>query len=269
MKRGNLRKTSALSFDDEDEADQEPLSASGPAKAPRPAVQARQKAERKSLLSFEDDAEDGEAALPVVVRPERRKLRGAGIARPESRELRLEARPASTQVSSAGEYSADRLKELQSSMLRKPVASAQPAFVVAGSFKAGPPKPSVAQTLSGGVLASNADSDSGGDSDGGALPSADAIRRAKETRERLRSAHLAPDYVPLAAGMGGGTDLRARDRKLTEEGAAPSGSDAEADDEDRGRMVFGLGTRSDAPGQLGPQDLDEEEAAWAEEQITK
>lgn len=46
---------------------------------------------------------------------------------------------------------------------------------------------------------------------------------------------------------------RARDRKLTEEGAAPSGSDAEADDEDRGRMVFGLGTRSDAPGQLGPQ----------------
>ncbi|KFM24365.1 PAX3- and PAX7-binding protein 1 [Auxenochlorella protothecoides] len=42
----------------------------------------------------------------------------------------------------------------------------------------------------------------------------------------------------------------ARDRKLTEEGAAPSGSDAEADDEDRGRMVFGLGTRSDAPGQL-------------------
>lgn len=102
MKRGNLRKTSALSFDDEDEADQEPLSASVPAKAPRPAVQARQKAERKSLLSFEDDAEDGVAALPVVVRPERRKLRGAGIARPESRESRLEARPASTQVSSAG-----------------------------------------------------------------------------------------------------------------------------------------------------------------------
>ena len=72
-----------------------------------------------------------------------------------------------------------------------------------------------------------------------------ACRRAKEKRERLRSAHLAPDYVPLggAAGLTASSNQQAAARlrgQADEEGA---NSEEDPDEEDGIRMQFVGGTR--------------------------
>ncbi len=63
-------------------------------------------------------------------------------------------------------------------------------------------------------------------------------RRAKQKRERLRSAHLAPDYIPLggAAGLTASSNAEAAARLRGDGGgggdAAGAGGDAHSDDED-------------------------------------
>lgn len=54
-------------------------------------------------------------------------------------------------------------------------------------------------------------------------------RWAKAKRERLRAAHMAPDYMPLHGDGPGGLGSRLRDKKAAEEAIRPmeSGSDEE------------------------------------------
>ena len=60
-------------------------------------------------------------------------------------------------------------------------------------------------------------------------------RRAKQKRERLRSAHLAPDYIPLggAAGLTASSNAEAAARLRGDgAGGGDAGGDAHSDDED-------------------------------------
>ncbi|KAK9839474.1 hypothetical protein WJX81_004262 [Elliptochloris bilobata] len=196
------------------------------------------------------------------------------------------------EVSVAGEYSAERLKELKKNTLRyvapqpsEPVAG---VFKLSGSFKpagttaaavavavAGtppvaaaeeadlppPPRPNAARAAAnpspagrGGtgaaVQRAPAAMDAAvaaavvaldDDDDGFQIPNEETIRRAKEKRERLRSAHLAPDYIPLATA----SVLEAPE--ATGAAAARDDSDEDAEAEERVRMAF-LGK---APGDGG------------------
>lgn len=73
---------------------------------------------------------------------------------------------------------------------------------------------------------------------------ADIHRRAKEKRERLRSAHLAPDYIPLggAAGLTATSNQQAAAR-LRNQQADGSNSEEEEEAEDGVRMQFVGGVR--------------------------
>lgn len=86
-------------------------------------------------------------------------------------------------------------------------------------------------------------------------------RRAKEKRERLRSAHLAPDYIPLGgaaaltgnqaaadklrdgSALGGGAAGDGRAGRASDSGGSGSGSDSEGEGEAGQdlRMQFGPG----------------------------
>ena len=78
----------------------------------------------------------------------------------------------------------------------------------------------------------------------GTQPLRCACRRAKEKRERLRSAHLAPDYIPLggAAGLTAASNAEAAARLRTDRGdgggAGDAHSDEDAEAEDALRMQF-------------------------------
>lgn len=82
---------------------------------------------------------------------------------------------------------------------------------------------------------------------GFSIPNSDAIRRAREKRERLRSAHLAPDYLPLggAAALTAGQGIASA--PLTSLGAQPlvpntasstSGDSADEGEAPDSRMLF-------------------------------
>lgn len=80
-------------------------------------------------------------------------------------------------------------------------------------------------------------------------------RRAKEKRERLRSAHLAPDYIPLggAAGLTATSNQDAAARlRVQQRDAEGSGSEEEPDAEDAVRMQFVGGSRKGGRRQGGP-----------------
>ncbi|KAK2078625.1 hypothetical protein QBZ16_003465 [Prototheca wickerhamii] len=130
------------------------------------------------------------------------------------------------------EYSSERLQELKKRSFRP--GGGKPAFVVAGDFKAG-------------------------EDDG--IPGEEAIRRAREQRERLRSGGRAADFIGLA---GEGPSLE--DRKVLQRQAATE----DADVEEERRIAFGLGVPRPAAREAAPASEDEEEEArWAEEQIAK
>eukprot|EP00887_Chlorella_sp_A99_P007831 scaffold20.g7831.t1 len=102
------------------------------------------------------------------------------------------------------------------------------------------------------------------------IPDEEMIKWAKAKRERLRAAHLAPDYLPLQGG-GAGLGARLRDKKAADEaagaGAGPieSGSDEEAEDDMR--LKF-MGKAPPTQGEMGEGE-GEEEDQWAQEQIRK
>lgn len=75
-------------------------------------------------------------------------------------------------------------------------------------------------------------------------------RRAKEKRERLRSAHLAPDYIPLG-GAAALTSNQAAAEKLRGSGAGGEDAGGEAA---RGSDTGGSASDSDGEGEPG-QDL--------------
>ncbi|KAK9815407.1 hypothetical protein WJX72_003173 [[Myrmecia] bisecta] len=270
-------------------------------------VQNRKKDKKASLLSF---GTDEEAALSKS-KKKGSSFKAAGV---DALKGIAETSATRTQVSSAGEYSADRLNELKKNALSYPgsksngSSSAQAAskpleamFKLSGSFKPAqvsqddrfelpatalatdepqqaeeallppPPRPSRASSSSGAAPAAEDDADD----DGFAIPDAEFIKRAKAKRELLRSAHLAPDYIPLG-GAAGAAGLAAQQPRGGDEPAGSSGSDEEPG---HLRMQFLGAARSSrpAPGVLASvvdteqrtAGDEEDEEGWAEEQLRR
>ncbi|CAK0740516.1 hypothetical protein CVIRNUC_001256 [Coccomyxa viridis] len=111
------------------------------------------------------------------------------------------------------------------------------------------------------------------DDDPGLIPDEDQIRRAREKRERMRSSHFAPDYVPLEPSNGA---LSSKDAAAVTTVQAGSDSEDEAP-EDAVRMSF-LGKN---PGKAPQRSVlaglhedhvevdDEDDDRWVTEQIRK
>lgn len=330
-KQRNLRK-SKLSFADEEEdaEDGNETLAMPPAavKATQQQKLKEKKAEKKlALLSFDEDTGEEEQPRIGVITKRKGVSKGkSNLQIPASAGGRI---PPSlggstyTQVASAGEYTAERLKELQKATLKAPRTGqgegGPSAVKIIGSFK---PQQGAPTTSAGGVqqppimplppppmpphvrvphpsVVLPGDEEDEEDL-GSAIPDNAAIRAAKAQRERLRSAHAAPDYIPLGGGggemgtsateFGGGLlkDLYGKkDRKLMEEesgleegggGVRDKDSDEDNELEETIRLRFGPQGSVLQPISIpkevvmveaveGPSD--EEETAWAEEQIRK
>ncbi|KAL3131084.1 hypothetical protein ABBQ38_000395 [Trebouxia sp. C0009 RCD-2024] len=260
MKARKIRQRSVTLADDD-------VQDESAAEAVRKSVAARKqqkdkKGSQKPQLSFDDDEEIHFAPVkrpPAKLKPDLKGLK-----------LASDSAKTSTQRSAPGDYSAEKLLELQRNTNRLPPskpatdtsqATAQPAFKLSGSFKkagagaAAPeaakgaahiprdpddemPLPAPARPSSRPPLPPSAPAHAGTRGMPGAeegpgfeAPDADTIRKIKERRARLQHAHLAPDYIPVA---GGGMDTL-RDSAKAEPG---SGSDSEPEAGDQLRMTF-------------------------------
>eukprot|EP00200_Dunaliella_tertiolecta_P007949 CAMPEP_0202376512 /NCGR_PEP_ID=MMETSP1127-20130417/6991_1 /ASSEMBLY_ACC=CAM_ASM_000462 /TAXON_ID=3047 /ORGANISM="Dunaliella tertiolecta, Strain CCMP1320" /LENGTH=980 /DNA_ID=CAMNT_0048974315 /DNA_START=38 /DNA_END=2981 /DNA_ORIENTATION=- len=109
--------------------------------------------------------------------------------------------------------------------------------------------------------------------DGQAIPDEQTIKLARAKRERLRQAHLAPDYVPLGGASkllasGGGT---AHTSAQDPEAKMASDSDGEADLEDSMRIKFSAAgetaTRQDRKAYSHSIGVHDEEESFASEQL--
>eukprot|EP00884_Botryococcus_braunii_P016142 jgi/Botrbrau1/3210/Bobra.37_2s0040.1 len=252
-----------------------------------------------------------------------------------------EPKPTLTQVSAAGEYTMDKLRQMRSSQRSFPTAAAkpaqapetaaapaEPAFKLSGTFKRTdaasddrfqirplavtapeevqasrravhededailpPPSRPPPKAGAGGAAPPIGGTGAGRDStaapptqpqedsdDEFSIPDAETIRRAKEKRERLRTARLAPDYVPL----GGAAALLRKDAPQQEAktGKQEGGSDSEEEVEEQLRMTFlgppkGPPPKKGAPGVPKTQQRqalhvgDEEDDEWVREQIRR
>ena len=244
-KQRSLRK-SRPAFDDADDED-EGGSLGVPPASVRAAQQKRDKErkqpDKKALLSFEEDAGDGGDAGAGA--PQRPPGKGrASLRMPAPAGGPAAAAPANTQVAGAGEYTAERLQELQRGTLRPPgskPAAADGAFKLSGSFRASapakddrfahsvqaagvlepgamplppPPRPppttpahlsaAPGQRAAPAAAAAAAAAASEDDDEEGDLPDDQMIRWAKAKREQLRTGRLAPDYIPTASMPGRG-----------------------------------------------------------------
>ncbi|KAG2502106.1 hypothetical protein HYH03_000598 [Edaphochlamys debaryana] len=294
-----------------------------------------------SLLSFEEDT--GEDAGFVTKKEKKAEKQRAKLARaPALPELPMDLAQ-QTQRSTAGEYTADRLKELQRNAISFSTAKlsgpaegagaggsgAEPVIKLSGSFKrAGAPKddrftmkegPNALVQQEGqesmplpppprpGAGAGPADGKAAGaprpGAEGGAgptdaaaaddedddmgIPDEQTILAVKAKRERLRQAHLAPDYIPTSsiAGLSGrrwggaGREGSAGPGGSGEAGG--SGSDSEAEAEDLMRIKFSGKEPSRASRRQGAQPAagagpgpaaaggEDEDEAFAEEQLRK
>ncbi|CAL8463414.1 g2948 [Coccomyxa elongata] len=258
----------------------------------------------KVLLSFGDDEE---AHGPLDGKKTER-LKASGV-----RATAVALKATATQVSGPGEYSAERLKELQKNTVQLPASkkpekpASESIFKLSGSFKSAaapkddrfetsvhviqsteeeeempppPPRPSSAangsaakslQQPSAAALAALDDEE-----DDAFIPDADTIRRAKEKRERLRSAHLAPDYLPL----GGASALMSKGGQEKDSAAAAvAESDSEEEAEEQMRISFLGDVKKGGKASNGVlagvaddqvhQGDEEDEDDWAREQLRK
>jgi hypothetical protein len=78
-------------------------------------------------------------------------------------------------------------------------------------------------------------------------------RRAKEKRERLRSAHLAPDYIPLGGAAALSNKEAAEKLRSRERSGGSGGSDSDREAEDEMRIQF-----------LGPAKAGKQKGLFAE-----
>lgn len=298
----SLRKT-RVSFSDDEDEDEGGSLARPPASvktSQQKAKDARRADKKAPLLSFEE----GEDAAPAGSAPPNRPRPALRIS------ASSHAPPVSTatyaQRSGEGEYTVDRMKALQQGTRSLP--SGAPGIKLSGSFKAAsapkddrfqhdidaagtvdagkmplpppPPRLGTAEPAPPMGPPQVVEPPSDDEVAGGAIPDEETIRRVKEKRERLRSAHMAPDYVPLG---GPGMDIRPQkgaDKPAAHvvEASAGQDSDGEADLEASMRMHFigkakGGGKAEPRPGagaELDGDVLEDEGAAeWAEEQIRK
>ncbi|KAI3437850.1 hypothetical protein D9Q98_000296 [Chlorella vulgaris] len=331
----SIRKKSVLSFDDEEEEEGPPLALPPAAKAAQAARDKQRKAQKKVLLSFDDVGGDADSGGPPSAKSRsglpRASLRAPSAVAPPPVDER--AQRINTQTSGAGEYTAERLKELQQNARSLPASSkpaGAPAFKLSGSFKpAAPaaddrfqynvqaggvvrPSPQQQQSLArpssrgGGAMplpppsvppppgtgavpplagqraaaaAAPPASVAEEEEEEADIPDEEMIAWAKAKRERLRGAHLAPDYIPTASAPDALSRLRDKKRAEEDLGAA-AGSGSEEEQEDQMRMKFmgagppaaAQGAKGKARGGAGAGSGDDEadgDEDWAQEQIRK
>ncbi|EFJ52932.1 hypothetical protein VOLCADRAFT_86421 [Volvox carteri f. nagariensis] len=309
------------------------------------------KGSKLNLLSFEDDGDD--PGFVPKKDSKKEKQRQSKLARaPALQELPTDTAP-QTLRSTAGEYTAERLKDLQRNAISFSAARlaagngsgsgsgggaaaegaagpAEPVIKLSGSFKRTgaakddrfslpgssialvlseegpadamplppPPRPGGPSGAPGGlpsraakgsaVLGAVEEGDEDGDD--GDIPDQQTIMAAKAKRERLRQAHLAPDYIPTSglglamgrlrgtagpggAGAGRGASVGPGGSGGTEGGEGGEGSDSDAEAEETMRIRF-----SGKEGGRPPKDMaqytqamggDDDEEAFAEEQLRK
>lgn len=136
-----------------------------------------------------------------------------------------------------------------------------------------PPRPSGAQSLGQGTETNgmatevNVTGPLDDDDDDLNIPDEETIRLVKAKRERLRQAHLAPDYVPL----GGAGKLTSRDFKLDVPARAEADEGGSDEDlEEHMRMQFlGKAKISDKQHYSKAVPDDDEEEAFAQAQLRK
>ena len=317
-KQRNLRK-SKLSFADEDEDKEDE---NGSLAVPPATVKAAQqqklkekKAEKKlSLLSFDEDTGEEAAGIGAVIKMKEGVKRKPNLRIPPVQASAHGAVPqfwsgsTYTQVASAGEYTAERLKELQKATLKAPKTGQSNNNIQPRDFQQPlsmplPPPPMPPGAHLGQPRKPLSIEEEDDEDEGPSIPDSAAIRAAKAQREHLRSAHAAPDFIPLSMGGGaaagvlgsemhyeaglkdlyGGTGKK--DRKLVVEDEKERESDEDLELEEAIRLKFNpqgaikpaqrksKDTRSSKDITMveavqGPSD-DEEETAWAEEQIRK
>eukprot|EP00210_Caulerpa_lentillifera_P000132 g127.t1 len=171
----------------------------------------------------------------------------------------------STQTSTPGSYTAEKLAELKKGTLsiqgmKAKVDSEQetPLLRISGSFK--PAKPSVPSSAPEAFIKVQQEEkkeepiiEQEVKEDGFVPPNLKTIKLAKAKRERLREARLAPDYLPL----GGASNLLSEDFKDTEDHRMASESDSD-DQEDNARLQF-IGAKKPQLNWMECRELTEED----------
>jgi Nineteen complex-related protein 2 len=275
-KQRSLRKSKLSFADEEDEEDDNNGSVAIPLAAVKAAQQKqlkeRVKGEKKSatLLSFNDGVEDGEGPAGLAItakaiskgksksKPSLRIPPGSSVTLPAA------SNAYNTQVAAAGEYTAERLKELQTATKSAPRSMTQntkgTAAAAAAAGMALPPPPSATV-----VIEEDEDMDTEDEGLGASIPDQMAIRAAKAKREQLRSGG-APDYIDLgvSAGRGRGSSLEpfAAGMKGTSATNKSAQKHAATKEEDEDVVM-------PAAAAIENDEDDQEEQAWAEEQIRK
>lgn len=273
-KQRSLRK-SKLSFADEEdeEGGDNGVVAILPATvktAQQKQLKERAKKDNKSatLLSFDDGGEDEEGQGGV-------SMTAKSISKGKSKNKpSLRAPPGSTvtlptvstgyntQVAAAGEYTAERLKELQSATQRAPRSLKAAATPPAASGMAATSMPFLPPPSATVIQEEDMDVE---DTDGLRLsiPDQAAIRAVKAKREQLRSRGAPrPDYIDL---VGGGQGRGSSFLEPFATGMQGNGS----------KKVQGLAAKAEEkedvvmPAADPNDDEEEEEEVWAEEQIRK
>jgi GC-rich sequence DNA-binding factor len=259
-KQRSLRKSKLSFADEEDEEGGDNGSVAIPPAAVKAAQQKklkeRAKGENKSatLLSFDDggDDEDGPGGVKAISIKEKSKNKPSLRIPPGSTvTLPTASTGYNTQVAAAGEYTAERLKELQSATRRAPHSTTQTKVAAAGM--APPPSATVIE---------EEDMDIEDEGFGLSIPDQEAIRVAKAKREQLRlGGGGAPDYIDLASGSRGrGTSLEPFAAGMTAPSSKKMQEDTRRSREENEDAVMPA---------IANEDEDDEEAAWAEEQIKK
>ena len=249
-KQRNLRKSKLSFADEEDEEDGDNGSIAIPPAAVKAAQQKqlkdRAKAEKKSatLLSFEDGEEDGPGGADTTAKA---ISKGKSTNKPSLRippgstvTLPAAATGYNTQVAAAGEYTAERLKELQSATQRAPRSTTQATGGAAGAMPLPPPLSGVAE-----------DMDIEDEGLGASIPDQHAIRAAKAKREQLRSGG-APDYIDLHSAGGKGSPLE------------PFAAGMKGTSNKKIQDIVAKGDDVVMPAAAEDGDEEEEEEAWAE-----
>ncbi|XP_024520759.1 transcriptional repressor ILP1 isoform X1 [Selaginella moellendorffii] len=247
----------------------------------------RKPASSSTLLSF--DGEDGNSSRG-------RKRSGYGPSHGSGHAMgagKDKAQAVSNVLPQAGEYTPERLQELQKNTIRlggaKPVLPveskpppAEPLVILKGVLK-----PVLHEGGESSVLVNSSNElpvvppEDGVDAVmeaafggvDGLIPDAAAIAAAKAQRERKRIAHSAPDYIPV--GSSSDADFRSRIRDapevvLKKDEAVSSDDEAE---EVRGRLTF-IGHKDNGK-KAGVFDFvenveeEDEEKMWEEEQLKK
>ena len=268
-KQRSLRKSKLSFADEEDEEDGNTGSVAILPTAVRETAQQKQlKKDKKSatLLSFDDggEDEDGQGSVSITANA---LSKGKGKSKPSLRRppgsivtLPTASTGYNTQVAAAGEYTAERLKELQSSTQRAPRTIKPAAAGTGGTSMPLLPPPSATV-----IEEEDMDIEDVDELLRLNVPNEAAIRAAKAKREQLRSGGGVPDYIDLASG---GKDrlsslepfalgMKGIGSKKIQGAAAAASAAARYEDEE------------DVVLHTADQDEEGDEEVWAEEQIRK